>query len=131
MSGKKIIIITLIVIAVLVAGVYSMYAYYNAKLDTMREASIKAMRESVTLSDYNKKNQEKINALLDEGEKQIQGSTQQYEIDRIVATTEGEIENIKTIKQDRKEARAKLKSIVSLSNYRDDQKKQVKSILKK
>ena len=129
-TGKKA-IIALITLIVLAAGIISMYAYYHMKVDWMRAAAVQSMRESVDLADYGKKEQKKINKALDAGEEQIMVSDRQYEIDMITTEVESTISEIPTIKDRQKAGRKKLKKLVSLDDYREAERKEVKDILDK
>lgn len=131
MNWKKTTLITVICALVLAAGVYSMYEYYQGKLETMRTASVQELRSSVVLSDYGEKEQQKINEILDSSEQQILASKQQYEIDQITSQAESEIEDIPTLKQMRREGKAELMALVNLDHYRDAEKQEIKKILKK
>ena len=83
MDWKKTTIIIVITVLVLAAGIFSMYKYYYMKMDHMRTFSIQELENYVDMSEYGKKEQKKINAILEESEEQIMASNKQYEINQI------------------------------------------------
>ena len=100
-------------------------------MDHMRTLSIQELESYVDMSEYGKKEQEKINAILEESEEQIMASNKQYEINQIKADAEGDINEIHTIKQNRKAGRAKINKLVDMKKYRPEQRQQIRNIQKK
>lgn len=118
-------------VSVLVAaGIAARVMYHNAQIEKMRIAGVETLRASVELEDYRDEQQKEINKILDKGEQQIMASEEQESVDNIISKASEEVSGIKTDAElDIEEGIETLKSSVSLKDYREEQKKEVKKIL--
>lgn len=120
-----------IALAVLIAaGGAGGWMYHNAQIDKMRTAGIEAMKASVNLDNYRDGQKEEIEKIFADSEEIINQATDQETVDKIGQEASAQISEIKTDAQlDVEEGIKKLKSSVNLDDYRDEQKKEVQTIL--
>lgn len=120
-----------IALAVLIAaGGAGGWMYHNAQIDKMRTAGIEAMKASVNLDNYRDGQKEEIEKIFADSEEKINQATDQETVDKIGQEASAQISEIKTDAQlDVEEGIKKLKSSVNLDDYRDEQKKEVQTIL--
>ena len=137
--GKKVLIV-IIAIAVIAGGAFSALSYHNKKLEDMRSAGISQLETAVNPEDYREAEKKQVQAVLDAALEQLETASRQEQVDEAVAAVSSRLEGIKTdaqltaeeeaAREAAKEASiAGMEEAVDLSLYRDEQKKEVRSIL--
>ena len=130
MKKKTGIIIAAVVVACGCA--FGGWMYHSAQIDKMRNAGIETLHEGVVMDDYRDEQQEEMNAIFKKSEAEIMEAKDQESVDKINADAGKQIAEVKTDAQlDIEEGIETLEGSVKLKDYRDEQKKEVKKILKK
>lgn len=130
---RKYVIAIVSVVTALVVAVGGFFAYKQYTLMKAKDTAIEKISD-VNYSDYRKKEQKEIKALVKDGKEQIDEAKSKEAVNIIAKNMKSDIAKVKTAAEI-KTAEAQNKAIKSLngcinkSNYRSEEKKQVEKII--
>lgn len=96
-------VVALIIVLVLAACGFGAWKYHENQIKEMQQKGVADLKAVVDLNDYREAEQKEIQAMLDEGEKQILGLREQEEIDNVVRNASEKVKDFKTDAQYTKE----------------------------
>lgn len=102
--------IAVIILTLLAACGIGGWDYYEAGINSMREAGVAALNEVVDLNDYREAEQSEIQLILEDSENRIRASKDQDTIDKVIADAGSQISGFKTDAQYKAEEEARRKA---------------------